>query len=54
MPDQLVKMHLTLTPVQRARVIDAARSQGFVTPTQWIRSQLMLAVERVENKRVSG
>ena len=53
MNEELIKMHLTLTPVQRARVIDAARAEGFVTPTQWMRIQLMKAAEQVEQKRVA-
>ena len=48
--EELIKMHLTLSPVVKARVADAATREGYATSTQWIRNAIMAALDVSEAK----
>ena len=50
MEQELIKMHLTVSPVVKARVSDAATREGYATSTQWIRNAIMAALETSERK----
>ena len=50
MNEDLIKMHLTVSPVVKARVSDAATREGYATSTQWIRNAIMAALEVSERK----
>jgi len=50
MNEDLIKMHLTVSPVVKARVSDAATREGYATSTQWIRNAIMAALETSERK----
>ena len=50
MEQELIKMHLTVSPVVKARVSDAATREGYATSTQWIRNAIMAALEVSERK----
>jgi hypothetical protein len=50
MNEDLIKMHLTVSPVVKARVSDAATREGYATSTQWIRNAIMAALEASERK----
>jgi len=48
------RVFLSVTPVQHARIMDAATHEGYVTATQWMRNVLMEKVERVEKKQAKS
>ena len=50
MNEDLIKMHLTVSPVVKARVSDATTREGYATSTQWIRNAIMAALEASERK----
>ena len=50
MDNESVKMYLTVSPVVRARISDAATRENYSTHAQWIRNAIMAALEVSERK----